>query len=60
MKTIAIQSSPVSARSEEPSGSAKWNTVSAETTKSSIAGKVSRERNSRRRSLRASAATSAA
>src|SRR5207247_1218410 len=38
VKTIAIQSSPVSARADEPDGSAKWKTASAETTKSSMAG----------------------
>jgi hypothetical protein len=60
VKTIAIQSRPVSARSDSSAGSAKWKTTSAETTKSSIAGNVSRERSSSSRSLRASAATSAA
>ena len=45
--------------SSAPSGSAKWKTTSVETTKSSIAGSVSRARSSSRRSLRASAATSA-
>ena len=58
VKTIAIQSSPVSARSDDPLGSAKWKIVSAETTNNSIAGSVSRERSSSSRSLRASAATS--
>ena len=60
VKTIAIQSRPVSARSDEPLGSAKWKIVSAETTNSSIAGSVSRDRSSSSRSLRASAATSPA
>ena len=59
MKTIATQSRPFAASSELSAGSAKWKTTSAATTKSSIAGSVSRARSSSVRSLRASTATSA-
>ncbi len=55
---IATQSSPFAASSELFFGSAKWKTTSAEMTKSSIAGSVSRARSSSIRSLRASTATS--
>ena len=58
MKTIATQSRPSSASREEPSGSAKWKTARIESTKSSMAGSVSRARSSSRRSLRASTAAS--
>ncbi len=58
MKTIATQSRPFAASSELCLGSAKWKTTSAEMTKSSIAGSVSRARSSRVRSFRASTATS--
>ena len=58
MKRIATQSIPFAARSELPDGSAKWKTTSAATTKSSIAGTTLRARSSRRRSFRASVATS--
>jgi hypothetical protein len=59
VKRSAIHSSPFEAVSEASDGSAKWKTTSAAKTKRSIAGSVSRERSSRRMSLRASAATSA-
>ena len=58
VKRIATQSSPSSASSEEPVGSAKWKTTRIATTNSSIAGSVSRARSSSRRSLRASVAVS--
>ncbi len=58
VKTIPIQSRPSDALSVASVGSAKWKTTSEATTKSSIAGTVSRERSSSSRSLRASAATS--
>src|SRR6266550_1208552 len=58
VKTIATQSSPSSARRDEPDGSAKWKTAKIASTKRSIAGSVSRARSSSRRSLRASTAVS--
>ena len=59
VKRSATQSRPVAASSDEWAGSAKWKTTSVETTKSSIAGSVSRARSSSSRSLRARAPTSA-
>jgi hypothetical protein len=60
VNTIATQSSPSPASRPLPAGSAKWKTTSAATTKSSMAGSVSRARSSSSRSLRASAVTSPA
>ena len=59
VKTIATQSRPFAARSDELAGSEKWKTTKTATTKSSMAGSVSLARNSSRMSLRASARTSA-
>ena len=58
VKRSAIHSIPAAASRDESSESAKWKTTRAPTTKSSIAGTVSRERSSTTRSFRVSATTS--
>ena len=55
VKTIAVQSRPSETCGLASAGTAKWKIVSAERTKSSIAGTVSFARSSISRSLRASA-----
>jgi hypothetical protein len=56
---IATHSSPRAASADDPAGSAKWKTTKIATTKTSIAGSVSRARSSSSRSFRVSARMSA-